>query len=275
MNKPAALPEFQRYQLAFSAHIRDPQAHPRPAGVDARRMKIYTELLYNNVEGFLLACFPVLRKVLGARKWAKLVRAFFSTHRSRTPYFRQIPDEFVQFLQNEWTAPEDYPPFTLALAHYEWIELVLSVSNRRLDRAVDAASDLLDGVPLLNPVLANLRYDWPVHRIAPRRTVRPAESWLLVFRDAGDQVQFSEINAFTARLLTLLEPGSVSGRTALQHIAAESRHPDPAVVVRDGVALLDALRARGAILGTAQPADKGVRIGARVPRTPVARDAEC
>lgn len=252
MKTPSALPELQRYQLAFTAHIRDPGAHPRPVGVEARRMKIYNALLYTNIEGFLLACFPVLRDVLGARKWAKLVRAFFSTHRSRTPYFRQIPDEFVQFLQNEWTPPEGYPPYLLALAHYEWIELVLSVSNRSLDRAVDAAGDLLDGMPLLNPVLANLRYDWPVQRIAPRRKVVPMETCLLVFRDAEDAVQFSEINAFTARLLTLLEPGTLSGNAALQTIASESRHPDPALVVQAGGTLLDDLRARGAILGTAQ-----------------------
>ncbi len=212
-------------------------------------MKIYNELLLNNVEGFLLACFPVLRQMLGARKWKRLVRAFFSTHRSHTPYFRQIPDEFVQFLQNEWASPEGYPPFTLALAHYEWIELVLSVSNRSVECAVDAHADLLDGVPLLNPVLANLRYDWPVQRIAPRRKVQPAETWLLVFRDAQDEMRFSEINAFTARLLALLEPGRLTGRAALEAIAGESRHPDPALILRAGGALLDDLRARGAILG--------------------------
>ncbi len=251
MNKPPALPEFQRYQHAFTAHIRDPKAHPRPPGVAARRMKIYNALLYNNIESFLLACFPVLRQVLGTRKWARLVRAFFSTHRSRTPYFRQIPDEFVQFLQSEWTPPEGYPPFTLALAHYEWIELVLSVSNRSADQAFDPAGDLLDGVPLLNPVLANLRYDWPVHLIAPRRKMQPAETFLLVFRDAADQVQFNATNAFTARLLTLLEPGSLSGRAALEQIAEESRHPDRALIVQAGGALLDDLRARGAIRGSA------------------------
>jgi len=251
MNKPSALPEFQRYQRAFTAHIRDPKTQPRPPGVDARRMNVYNELLYNNIEGFMLACFPVLRQVLGVRKWAALVRAFFRTHRSHTPYFRQIPDEFIQFLQNEWTPPEGYPPFTLTLAHYEWIELVLSVSNRSADRAFDPAGDLMDGTPLLNPVLANLRYDWPVQRIAPRRKVLPAETFLLVFRDAADQVQFSEINAFTARLLALLEPGSLSGRAALQAIASESRHPDPALVVQAGGALLQDLRTRGAILGSA------------------------
>jgi hypothetical protein len=251
MNAPPTLPEFQRWQLAFTAHIRDPKAQPRPAGVAARRMKIYTELLYNNIEGFLLASFPVLRQVLGARKWARLVRAFFSTHRSRTPYFRQIPDEFVQFLQNEWAPSETDPPFTLALAHYEWIELVLAVSNRSVDGAIDADGDLMEGVPLLNPVLANLRYDWPVHRIAPRRRIAPAETHLLVFRDANDQVRFSEINVFTARLLALLEPGTLGGRAALRQLAAESRHPDPALVMQAGGALLEDLRARGAILGCA------------------------
>jgi len=253
MTKPAPLPEFQRYQLAFTAHIRDPKTQPRPAGVAARRMKVYNELLYNNIEGFLLSCFPVLRQVLGARKWARLVRAFFATHRSRTPYFRQIPDEFIQFLQNEWTSPDGYPPYLLALAHYEWIELVLSVSTRSSERAVDATGELVDGMPLLNPVLANLRYDWPVHRIAPRRKVRPAETYLLVFRDTEDSVQFSEINAFTARLLALLETGTLTGRAALQQIAAESRHPDPALILQAGSALLEDLRARGAIIGTALP----------------------
>lgn len=251
MNKSPALPEFQRYQYDFTAHIRDPRAHPRPPGVEARRMKIYNALLYNNVEGFLLSCFPVLRSLLGSRKWARLVRAFFSTHRSHTPYFRQIPDEFVQFLQNEWAMPEGYPPYLLALAHYEWIELVLAVSNKGNDGPVDAPGDLIEGVPVLNPVLANLRYDWPVHRIAPRRKIMPAETHLLVFRDAADQVAFTEINAFTARLLTLLASGTLSGRAALENIAAESRHPNPAVILQAGSALLDDLRARGAILGSA------------------------
>lgn len=251
MNKSPALPEFQRYQYDFTAHIRDPGAHPRPPGVEARRMKIYTALLYNNVEGFLLTCFPVLRSILGVRKWSRLVRAFFSTHRSHTPYFRQIPDEFVQFLQNEWDRPEGYPPYLLALAHYEWIELVLSVSNKDSGGAVDASGDLIEGVPVLNPVLANLRYDWPVHRIAPRRKIMPAETHLLVFRDAADQVAFTEINAFTARLLTLLASGTLRGRAALEQVAAESRHPDPAVILQAGGALLDDLRARGAILGSA------------------------
>lgn len=250
MKKSATPPDFQRYQQAFTAHIRDPQAHPRPAGVEARRMKIYNDLLYNNVEGFLLACFPVLKRTLGPRKWTRMARVFFATHRCHTPYFRQIPDEFLQFLQTEWTPPEGYPDWLVSLAHYEWIELVLSVSNRIPDRGFDPAGDLLAGRPLLNPVMANLRYDWPVHRIAPRRKIVPAETFLLVYRDDSDTVRFDEINAFTARLLALLEDGSNTGRAALDTLAAESRHPDPELIIRAGRDLLEDLRQRGVILGT-------------------------
>lgn len=250
MSRSAARPDFQRYQLAFTAHIRDPQVHPRPPGVEARRIKIYKDLLYNNVEGFLLACFPVLRRTLGSRKWTRMVRVFFATHRCHTPYFRQIPDEFLQFLQAEWTPPDDYPAWLVALAHYEWIELVLSVSNRMPDRAFDPAGDLMSGRPLLNPVLANLRYDWPVHRIAPRRKLAPAETFLLVYRDADDTVRFDEINAFTARLLALLEDGTRTGRAALDTLAVESRHPDPELIVQAGRDVLEDLRRRGALLGS-------------------------
>ena len=249
-----SLPEFQRFQYAFAAHIRDPKTCPRPPGVDARRMAIYRGLLYNNLEGFLLSCFPVLRRVLGKPKWAALVRAFFKTHRSHTPYFRQIPDEFIQYLQTEWQRHEAYPEYALDLAHYEWIELVLSVSNRTPDWArIALEGDLLDQRPALNPVLTNLFYRWPVQRIRPRASVTPVDTFLLVFRDPEDCIQFIEINAFTARLVHLLEPGTLTGRTALAQIATESNHPLPAVI-QGGLTTMQNLHARGAILGVAKEA---------------------
>lgn len=248
------LPEFQQFQYAFAAHIRDPRAHPRPRGIEMRRMKIYNDLVYNNVEGFLLACYPVLRKVLGKHKWTKLVRAFISIHRSHTPYFRQIPDEFLQFLQAEWARPDNYPEYLVELAHYEWIELMLSVSNRSVDgTAIDPHGNLLEQRPILNPVLANLQYRWPVQRIRPRMTITPAGTHLLVFRDSEDQIRFVETNAFTARLLSLLETGDYTGRAALQVIIEESGHAHPARVMEGGLTTLQNLRQRGAILG-ASPA---------------------
>lgn len=246
----STLPEFQRFQYAFAAHIRNPKANPLPEGVDAQRMRIYRTLVYNNIENFLLSCFPVLRKLLGKRRWERLVRHFLDIHRSSSPFFREIPGEFIQFLQKEGSIPAGYPEFVLELAHYEWIELVLSVSTEAPDRAmVDATGNLLEGRPALNPVLANLYYHWPVHRLGPRFPAARADTYLLVFRDAGDQVCFVEINAFTARLISLLETEEHTGQAALEIIAAESRHPSPQVVVQGGLDILRDLQVRGALLG--------------------------
>lgn len=248
-----SLPGFQKYQYAFAAHIRDPQHVKRPAGTSARRMRVYNALLFNNIENFLLACFPVLRKLLGSRRWTKLVRAFFSQHRSHSPYFRQIPDEFLQFLQYGWQRDEAYPDFLLELAHYEWVELALSVSNRDESLpAYDALGDLIEGHPLLNPVLASLAYRYPVHRIRPRMKIEPSPTYLLVFRDAGMQVRFMEQSAVSARLLALLADGRCSGRTAVEKLAEELGHADPARLLEFARGFLEELRAGGAVLGTAK-----------------------
>ena len=54
-----------RQQLdALAAHVRDPDAHAGPPGIEARRLKIYRDLVYNNLDGLLAGNFPVIRKTL-------------------------------------------------------------------------------------------------------------------------------------------------------------------------------------------------------------------
>jgi hypothetical protein len=247
------LPAFQQYQFAFSSHIRNPQLNKRPRGVEARRMKIYNELLYNNLEGFLLACFPVLRKVLGQRKWAKLVRDFFSTHRCHTPFFRQIPDEFVHYLKNVRGENSDDPGFLQDLAHYEWLELMLTVSNKEINFAlIDPQGDLMSGKPALNPLLSLQSYAYPVHRISPRFKPKPEqkeETHFVVLRNTEDEVKFVLLNPVSMRLLVLLQGHSLNGEAALLQIAAELKHPDPAVVLAGGREVMQSLYEAQVILG--------------------------
>lgn len=258
MSAEPAVPKrsgFQDFQFEFTRHIRDPKANPRPQGVPARRMKIYNELLFNNLESFLLACFPVLRQTLGTRKWTALARDFFAEHRCHTPFFRQIPDEFIQYLQTKRGERETDPPFLRELAHYEWIELVLSVSNKEAPTDIDPQGDLLAGNPVLNPVLSLLEYAYPVHRIGPRfkpAAPPPDPTYLLVFRTTDFQVEFVHLNPVSARLLALLGPGDLTGQQALEIIAKELKHPSPAAVISGGLEILSNLRAQEAILGTTQ-----------------------
>jgi hypothetical protein len=182
------------------------------------------------------------------------VRAFFATHRSHTPFFRQIPDEFIQFLQNEWPPDAGYPDFMLELAHYEWMELVLAVSTREPERdRINPSGDLLSGMPVLNPVLAVLAYTYPVHRIRPRYQPGPEEkeqTHLLLFRNQAGLVRFNVINPITARLLLLLQDGQRSGREVLVQLAEETQHPAPEALLSFGAGILEDLLTKGAVLGT-------------------------
>ena len=248
------LPAFQQYQYAFTAHIRDPRRSPRPAGVPARRMRLYNQLLYNNLESFLLACFPVARRMLGARRWGRLVRAFFAEHRCRTPFFRQIPEEFVRWLQETRGAHLVDPPYLPHLAHYEWVELALDVSPAELDwTVIDREGDLLAARPALNPVAWLLAYPYAVHRIGGRSRPNAPDAeptHILAFRNLQDRVRFIVLNPVSARLVVLLQSGQLSGREAIEQIVGEIAHPNPPAVLAGGRQILENLRAEGAILGT-------------------------
>jgi len=248
-----SLPTFQQYQAEFTGHIRNPKSAARPKGVPARRMKVYTEIVFNNMEGTLAACFPVSKKILGTRRWMRIVRDFMAQHRCATPWFRQIPEELLRWLETSPPCNQDLPPFLPSLAHYEWIELAIAVSDAALDTAPDPEGDLLAAKPALAPALALLEYAYPVHRISPR--FKPEQpnaqaTHILVFRDRNDEVRFTELNPVSARLVTLLQPGNLTGWQALEQIAAEMQHPTPQAVVQFGLELLSDLRRQEAVWGT-------------------------
>lgn len=239
---------FQTFQHAFARHLRDPQRTPRPPGVPARGMAVYNELVGNNLRSFLDSGFPVCRTILGETRWQRLARRFLRDWPLRTPWFREIPREFVHFLTT--TPGLRLPRWLPELAHYEWVELAADIADAAIP-AHDPAGDLRSRPVVLNPVLFNLAYAWPVHRIGPdHRPRRPAATHLLIHRDPEDIVRFSEINPVTARLLTLLAASPQSGEAASRQIAAELQHADPQRLVDFGVDLLNDLRRQGIVLGT-------------------------
>jgi uncharacterized protein len=254
MNSKKDTPEFIRRQYEFAAHIRDPENNPAPPDVEDRRMEIYRGLFFRNVESFIANGFPVLRKLYSDADWEQLVRGFFANHRSESPHFIEISQEFLQYLQHEQRARPCDPPFLLELAHYEWVELALSVSTETAEmNGIDPNADLLQGPPALSPLAWPLAYRWPVQMISPEfRPETPPEqpTYLVVYRDRGDKIRFVSINAVTARLLELLQQQpALRGLEALQQIAEEMKHPNPDVVINGGRQTLEQLKGQGIILG--------------------------
>ncbi|MGX8882619.1 HvfC family RiPP maturation protein [Methylovorus sp. SPW-M1] len=253
----SSLPLFQQYQLAFTAHIRHPRQHARPAGVQAKRMRVYNEIVFNNLQSAVGACYPVLQRVLGKRAWQALLRRFFAEHQASSPFFRDIPQAFLEFLPQV----ETLPPYAVSLAHYEWMELAIaSAPAEAPELAVEG--DLMLGVPVLAPALAVLAYDYPVQQISVRykpRQALPEPVHLLVFRNQLDEVKFVEMNAMTARLLALLQPGELTGRAALQQLGLEMGHADPDSLMHFGGALLEELRQQDIVWGIAVSDEAGIR----------------
>ena len=62
-------------QRDFAARIRQPEAQPLLSGITSERMAIYEELFFNNVASLVGGAFPVLRCILGAERWQRLLRA--------------------------------------------------------------------------------------------------------------------------------------------------------------------------------------------------------
>ena len=235
--------------LRMARHVRDPQHHAPPPGIEARRLAVYRQLFFGNLESLLSGAFPVARASLGTDRWQALVQAFYADYRCRTPLFTELAGEFVDYLE-AGEAP-DMPEWLAELAHYERVESVLLLSAAD-EPAHDPHGDLLDGVPVLSALAWPLAYRWPVAEIGPGHLPLqvPAQPTLILAQRRADQyVHFSRLAPLAHALLKLLQQHDRSGREHLLRLA-ELAGMAVEEVVPAGLVLLESLRAQGAVLGT-------------------------
>lgn len=243
-------PAFQQYQLAFTAHIRDPKAHSKPRGVVDQRMAVYRHAIFNNFFNIVSACFPVCQQVLGVRAWKTLVRRFVAGYAAHTPIFREVPETFIAFLNTL----EDVPAYIKALAHYEWVELQVS----HLPAAASQLStqpDMLDEYPQFAPHQL-LAYDYPVHQISRRHvSEQVTPTYLLVYRDSAFEVRFIVLNPITFQLLNMIDAQACTGRQAITALG-DSLGQDPQRLITFGEEILLDLLHQQAFVGTSTSARK-------------------
>lgn len=241
-------------QQQLCDYIRSPDSVAPPQGVELRRLKIYQDLFYKNVEGFISGGFPILRSLIRDDRWHEMVRDFLVTHRCGTPYFLEIGQEFLQYLSENRSMRGWEPPFIYELAHYEWVELALDVSAIDIDAlSLDRQGDLMKQSPVVSPLAWSLMYSYRVHHIGQSFQPEQADdapTFLIVYRDRQDQVEFLESNAVTARLLEILnEDDCGSGRAALMQLASEMNADDVEQLLTFGEQLMNDLWAKDVILG--------------------------
>jgi uncharacterized protein len=246
---------LRRQQFELARHLRDPAANPAPAGVEDRRLKVYRELFYNGIESLLSGNFPVIRRTLADGEWHALVRAFYAVHRCQTPLFTEIGGEFIDFLQTRDAAGNHDPPWLAELAHYEWVELALQISQAQPPPLADddaADTTLLVWRPGISPLAWALAYRWPVHRIGPGfrpEAPPPASTLLLVRRDPQGRIHFSELSPPVWRLLELLAGDTRhSAGEVLRKMADEAGADDVDAYLEQGARMLRRLRREGVLV---------------------------
>jgi hypothetical protein len=261
---------FQRTQIELARHLRSPDECPAPQGIEDRRAGIYRDLIYNNIAGFIAGAFPIIKQILPEEFWHTMVRDFIAHHESKTPYFLEISQEFLQYLIDTSTDKEidkstnessdkqylQKFPFLIELAHYEWVELALDVAPDELPDIYGAGLSLMDARPRVSPLAWSLVYQFPVHKIGAAycpQVAPDSPSFLLAYRTRSDTVKFMEINAITYGLLQLLQADPMlTARQALTRIGHEINHPQLPQLLCEGELLLRELMEAEVIVGVDQ-----------------------
>ncbi|MGB5491779.1 MAG: putative DNA-binding domain-containing protein [Woeseiaceae bacterium] len=249
-------PDFQAKQYAFAAHIRDPENVAAPEGIEDRRMAIYRKLFFNNLLNLLATMFPVMRKIHSEERWRGMIRQFMQHHKAETPYFLQLPEEFLSFLQDEYQPEPSDHPFLLELAHYEYVELALSVSTAENDmQGIEPGGDLLAEIPVKSELTWAFAYRYPVHRISPEFLPSEPDAqpvYLAIYRGSNDKVRFLELNAATAALLDAIENNieNRSGEALIRALAEKIAYPDTQAFLKHGEHALIEMRDLEIITGT-------------------------
>jgi uncharacterized protein len=233
-------------QWALTRHLRDPAHHPAPDGLEAARLQVYRDLLFNNLQALLAGSFPVLLQILTTAEWDALCRRYFAEHRCTSPLFTEVAAEFVGWLQSAESLPR---PFLAELAHYEWVEQALQGSDASplpTAQGTDPWQVRLQVSPLAWP----LAYQWPVQHLG--RDHQPAHpplqpSYLLARRTPEGHVVFSELSPLAWALLDRIIEGTPDAGRGHLHALAMAHGLEPQALEADGRALLAQMLAAGVI----------------------------
>lgn len=240
-------------QRAFAAYLRDPDGCPPPSAQEPRRLAIYRNAVFANIETFMADNYPRIKAVLDQPAWAAMVRDYLIHHPSSAKAFVDLPCEFLHYVEQERDVPAD-PPFIGELAHFDHLETLVGSDERRIDLdGIDAAGDLLAGVPAVNPIVRIVSYRFPVHAIDADyqpQTPPNAPTHIAAFRDRHNRYGFLDLNQASLLLLQhLIAADGETGTDILRRLSAEMGHPDGELLLAPGRKMFERLRARDVIVG--------------------------
>jgi hypothetical protein len=157
--------------------------------IPKERLLVYRRLTTANIENILKKTFPLLFHWISEKTGMRLIRLFLS-EKIRSNQYRQIPHEFINFLNHN---PEPKSLLTkrlLQLADYEFNEYDLIFNDDPQESLTsDPNVPLENTCVILNPALALKRYNYPVHAVSKTNApteLADEENLILLYRDPLD-----------------------------------------------------------------------------------------
>jgi len=183
-------------QQDFSDYLRTAKTPLSAKGTE----KIYHCLLRANLQELLANIYPRLIEQLGEEKWQFLLDQFLRCHKASTPYFHQVPDEFLSFLWHNKALYGQWP-WLWALAHFEWMELVATVADESLPEPDSQGMRC-------SPLAYYCQYEYAVYPLDKEYTplALRTQPWQgIVYRNRAQEVRWFALDAWSALLFTIIQ----------------------------------------------------------------------
>jgi hypothetical protein len=220
------------------------------------RLSLYRRLVRNNLVGVTARMMPRTRarlNALAAGAFDATFDEFLATRAPRTHYLRDVPAEFLAWATPRWRDQANVPAYAADLAAHEVGEFQIGAVPAPGKRP--PPGELALDRPLLFAEAIRLgRYDFAVHELpddVDDLTEPEARAvWLLVSRDAGYDVESTELDPLSGRILEALLAGTPLGQAIATACNETGALLDDRVLGKAAELLAD-LGKRGLLLGAA------------------------
>jgi hypothetical protein len=215
------------------------------------RVAVYRSLVRNGLSSVVLRALPRTRARMNRAADGRFDRDFASfvdRVGPRTHYLRDVPAEFLAWVEPIWRADPTLPPYLADLAVHEITAFSVSTAAGHVASA-QPAEVALDRPLAFVPSATLTRYRWRVHRIAASTEVddvpEAGEVALLAYRDAAHVVRWMELTPLAAAIVERLLAGATLGGAVGEACAALGAAAEPQAIAD----LLGGLADRGVVVG--------------------------
>lgn len=242
--------DFERWLTEHGVQADDRQSMLE---VGAERFLVYRQLVHNRLRKTTRDFITRTVARLGQERFVVDFTAFMAQQAPRSPYLRDVPAEFVQWVGPRWLEDPGVSSYLFDLARHELLEYDV----RNDPRGGEAPTGLplaLDRPLRFDSACRLLRYEHAVHRLSvdenDTQVPEAGVVHLLAYRDGKHKVRYLELTQLAAAIVKRLSVDAMAVEPGLRAACDDL-----------GVEVTDERLASAAQL-LAELAERGVMLGA-------------